>query len=255
MRWSAPFRAMAAADMPMRCIFHKTLFDNACIRSPARWRASRHALPSVLLPPWRSLGVQSSHCPTPLAGGHPPERWWSVATATDIPLHGPLCDAAQELYATSATFRSTPCVVRPVLHDGHVGHSLFTIPAISLAARVWFPGCAVRVLKPAAFMSGGARGAGRRLLPWHLPPPLRQSSLWCCICCILCYVRCRHGTLLPEAPEPCAWGLGASCLPPPPPYFQALHWSTLHMALYSGVFLVVRRPTACGGHCLLLLPL
>ena len=28
-----------------------------------------------------------------------------------------------------------------------------TLPAASLAAHVWFPCCAVRVLKPAAFMS------------------------------------------------------------------------------------------------------
>ena len=44
-----------------------------------------------------------------------------MATAAAIPLHGPFCDAAQELYATSTAFGSSSCVVRPILPDDNIG--------------------------------------------------------------------------------------------------------------------------------------
>ena len=77
-----------------------------------------------------------------------PDRWRVVAW--DIPLHGPFCDATQELYATSTAFWSSNCVVRPTLPDGH---TVVTLPASSLTAREWVPCCAVHVLKPAPFMT------------------------------------------------------------------------------------------------------
>ena len=82
-----------------------------------------------------------------------PDRWRAVATASDMPLHGPFCHAAEELYATSTAFGHPNCVVCTILPDGRVRDVVVTLPAASLAARVWFPCCAVRVLKPAAFMS------------------------------------------------------------------------------------------------------
>ena len=59
---------------------------------------------------------------------------------------------AQELYATSTNFKSSNCVVCPILPDGHVGDAVVTLLSSSLAARMWVPCCAVRMLKPDASM-------------------------------------------------------------------------------------------------------
>ena len=77
--------------------------------------------------------------------------------AVDIPLRGPFCDTAEVVNATSTAFGSADCMVYPILPDDRVGESVVTVPAISLTACVRFPCCAVRVIKPATFISGEER--------------------------------------------------------------------------------------------------
>ena len=185
MRRSAPFRAMAAADMPARGILREPLFDNACIRTPATAECLSARPPlSPLAAAAVSRNLQRVCDLRNALRRWPgdvqllqllallPDRWRSVATAAVIPLHGPFCDASQELYATSTAFGSPSCVVRPILPDGRVGDDAVAHSAFSLAARVWVPCCAVRVLKPVAFMSREVREElaedRRRGVPLHL---------------------------------------------------------------------------------------
>lgn len=185
MRRTAPFRAMAAADMPARGILREPLFDNACIRFAvtaeclsARPPLSPLAAAAVSRGLQRVCDLRSALRRWP-GDAHLqqlltllPDKWQSVATAATIPLQGPFCDAAQELYATSTAFGSPDCVVRPILPDGRVGNDAIALTATSLTARTWVPCCAIRVLKPAAFMSREEREQlaedRRRGVPFHL---------------------------------------------------------------------------------------
>ena len=181
---SAPFRAMAASAMPIRAILREPLFDNACIRvpvtaeclsarsphSPLAAAAVTHNLQRVC-----DLRVALLRYPGDAALlqllALLPQRWQTVVTTQQLPRQGPFCDAAQELFSTSLDFGSPACSVRAILSDGRVDEARPALTVADLNSRMWFPCCAVRVIKPVAFMTHEEREElaedRRRGIPLH----------------------------------------------------------------------------------------